>query len=124
MLSGFDKENNAYIVDTGNHKVKKYSSTGAWLLTIGATNDFHGNDLSGTSAYLSSPNMITKESMRYWANEYSYISASNEYTIEDNQGNFYFMDGNTRTANFSCAGKQLRKYSSTGAFLLRVGSSA
>lgn len=101
--------------DTGNGKIKKYSSTGTWLLTIGATNTYHGNDLSGTSAYLSIPNMVGIGINNPWL-------SSNEYTVEDAVGNFYFMDGNVVVPGGQCAGKQLRKYSSTGAFLMRIGN--
>jgi hypothetical protein len=84
-------------VGTPGCKLKKYSSTGEWLVTIGGTSG--DNNLSGESARFYAPYQIVGNEI-YGA----YIDNSGSIIIDDDYG------------------YKLKKYSSTGAWLATIGN--
>lgn len=138
-----DSLGNIYIADSGNNKIKKYDSTGTWLMTIG---DFPG-DTNGSwyGAELTIPTKVKVDSLgniyvadsenskvkKYdstgtWMltigdgswndNELDWESASLWYTAwvaVDSDFNIYITDG----MNY-----KVKKYDSTGHWLLTIGS--
>lgn len=59
-----DSDLNIYVVDAGNTKVKKYSNTGAWMMTIGGS--FSGDtNLSGTAARFTMPRNVGVDDAGY-----------------------------------------------------------
>lgn len=98
-LWAVDSANNLYLLDHGNSKIKKYSSTWAWMLTIGSNTDYYyGNDLSGTNAILT-PNLGSAyaENSSSW---YTYIDDKVRFT---RSWSFYYMNS---------MGDQVKSYSS------------
>jgi hypothetical protein len=104
-----DNNNNLYLLDYGNNKIKKYSSTWAWLYTLGSTTDiYYGNNLSGTNAILT-PNLgsVLEENSNNWN---TYIDDKIQFT---RSGSFYYMNS---------VWDQVKSYSSWWVLLSTLGA--
>lgn len=99
--STFDNSWSIYINTTYPSKIKKYSSTGAWIFTLGSGSDMDENQLSGTDA----------EWLRKYSNPYTGIK------IDSSQSIYLLANNPWNDSVYDNIGTRIKKYSATGVWM-------